>query len=72
MRMDEPIFFVSGKCLVLTFQTDGLRHGVITAVRRIYIMSAASQAPPPGILLSLRSREPISRAASNFKEQQVC
>lgn len=34
MRMGELVFSVSWECLVvLTFQTDELRHGVITATR---------------------------------------
>lgn len=47
MRMEKPVFSVSWECLVLTFQTDELRHGAITATRpHLYCVSGKPGTSP--------------------------
>lgn len=47
MGMDEPVFSVSWECLVLTFETDGLRRGVIMAARpHLYHVSSKPGSSP--------------------------
>ena len=47
MKMDELVFSVSWECLVLTFQTVELRHGVITATHpHLYCVSGKPGTSP--------------------------
>lgn len=70
LRMDELVFSGSWEChLVLSFQTDELSRGVITATGpRLYHGCKSSS----GNQALLESMVLIGRVGSIFDEQQVC